>query len=879
MQEFFLSQIDYFSFVHGLAFILLAAFGSLLHRKQSQDIPWHWLALFAATYGLHEWADLLALTFKDSVPFQWIRLAVMAASFIFLMEFGRATCQRLGYVKVGRWIYLPLLVVALWGVKFSWPGLDASVRYALGSLGALWAGLALYRLSVQPARGQAALRWAAVGFVLYAVAIGFSFSFLHTLIAILVALAIGFYDEAQEDGWGKYGFGSLVSVLLIFLVAGWFSVNWAGAHEALSRRQELLRFSQQIAQAIDYRQVQMLNASASDIDSDVYSRLKEQLQILRKNMVDIRFIYLMRKVKGQAVFLADSELAGSQDESPPGQILEEAPPELLATFASGQSTVEGPSADRWGSWLSAYTPLNDHRTGKAVAILGVDQDTHDYNLSIARKSGEMIFILGLLCVMAILGLMYVRCYLDIREGSDGKATLLRFGMLGAVVLLGVTLTGLSFLRERGRSLETFQTIFLQRASVRAQAVAQALLLQKERLEGLSHFFENAGQVQYREFNHYVKPIVEGDPLQALEWVPRVSRQERADYEARARRDGLEGFEVRELNADGKLMPATERDEYFPVYFVAPLKGNAAALGFDVASDPERRRAMEMSRDEGRTVVPAPVRFVQALTNSTGILAFTPVYAEAKAQKTVDERRMNLRGFIIGVYRADEFLKVVYSALPAEGLACLIEDPQAPAASRILYRHKIRIGTVDWDKPLMKYESPLSMSGREWRITIIPGSSFIDAYLSRGYIFILPIGLVLTGLLAALLNLLMVRRFQAEMLVGLRTIEKEKYFNLVNNLTIGVYRHSLGAAPHFLEVNPALLSMFEGDMNEELLQRNISDLFQDASEGRGFIDRLEESRFLRDEVVRFKTLKGDVFWGSMTVVRKQGEDGDVYFDGT
>ena len=55
------------------------------------------------------------------------------------------------------------------------------------------------------------------------------------------------------------------------------------------------------------------------------------------------------------------------------------------------------------------------------------------------------------------------------------------------------------------------------------------------------------------------------------------------------------------------MRAGERPEYFPVFYVEPYKKNATALGFDLASNPVRRQALEFSRDSGEPVATGPVR--------------------------------------------------------------------------------------------------------------------------------------------------------------------------------------------------------------------------------------------------------------------------------
>ena len=41
-------------------------------------------------------------------------------------------------------------------------------------------------------------------------------------------------------------------------------------------------------------------------------------------------------------------------------------------------------------------------------------------------------------------------------------------------------------------------------------------------------------------------------------------------------------------------------------------------------------------------------------------------------------------------------------------------------------------------------------------------------------------------------------------------DSKKYEDLINNLSVGVYRNTPGPEGHFLEVNPAMISIFEAD---------------------------------------------------------------------
>ena len=110
-------------------------------------------------------------------------------------------------------------------------------------------------------------------------------------------------------------------------------------------------------------------------------------------------------------------------------------------------------------------------------------------------------------------------------------------------------------------------------------------------------------------------------IQALEWIPFVSGPERKDFEERARQDGFTNFVITERQKQGVMVPAPERDAYFPVYYIEPQEGNEKALGFDLASNAVRREALELSRDYGRLISTSPITLVQEKENRTLFLVF------------------------------------------------------------------------------------------------------------------------------------------------------------------------------------------------------------------------------------------------------------------
>lgn len=106
----------------------------------------------------------------------------------------------------------------------------------------------------------------------------------------------------------------------------------------------------------------------------------------------------------------------------------------------------------------------------------------------------------------------------------------------------------------------------------------------------------------------------------------------------------------------------------------------------------------------------------------------------------------------------------------------------------------------------------------------------------------------------------------------------RYQELVNNLPVGVYRKTPGAFGKFLEVNPAMVDIFEADSAEQLLNHPVSDLYCDPSYRKVVSDKLMQQGSVRGEELKLKTLHGREFYGALTAVVKKDIEGNVYFDG-
>ena len=262
------------------------------------------------------------------------------------------------------------------------------------------------------------------------------------------------------------------------------------------------------------------------------------------------------------------------------------------------------------------------------------------------------------------------------------------------------------------------------------------------------------------FHSYLEPIITRfKSIQAFEWIPRVPDAERRSYEERGMRGGGRDFQITEFDADGVMTTSASREEYFPVYFVEPYKGNERALGFDLASNPVRREVLEHVRDTGKMSATARIKLVQEKGERFGFLVFVPLYRMGGATDSVAARRESLKGFSLAVFRVGDILEDSLSYLKEEEVDIYLYDHTAPEGENFLYHHTSRTSQKETRQEGIKESSPdsgieyartLDVAGREWLFRCRPTPAFIAASNTGRPLGVLVGGLLFTGLLASYL---------------------------------------------------------------------------------------------------------------------------------
>jgi CHASE1-domain containing sensor protein len=115
----------------------------------------------------------------------------------------------------------------------------------------------------------------------------------------------------------------------------------------------------------------------------------------------------------------------------------------------------------------------------------------------------------------------------------------------------------------------------------------------------------------REFETFSESLLRNQlAIQNLTWIPRVDGAERGTFELAAARDGIPGYHIKSVMANG-LVRSEERDEYFPILYSSSASTESPIYGLDLNSEPMRRGTLERcSKNSNIATLCFPLRSTQ-----------------------------------------------------------------------------------------------------------------------------------------------------------------------------------------------------------------------------------------------------------------------------
>lgn len=608
---------------------------------------------------------------------------------------------------------------------------------------------------------------------------------------------------------GDCGLRRLMAGALLVTVLGGGTMVWLAVQDAdQSMRRTLLEQACLAAEGICPYDLQLLSGTGSDVGLPSYARLKQGLAAVRADNPGCRFAYLMGcRPDGSVFFFVDSEPVGSPDESPAGQLYEEAPEGCRRAFRQESTSTIGPYTDRWGVWVTGLAPLREPASGRLVAMLAMDTAAGRWHWTLFEAACPPLLTLLVVLVLGLAGASLLRVR---SHRVEAVPAWMRYIEVGVIAAVGLSLTVYAASVANRREREDREGEFVRFAAGRMALVDHALRdLTQIELQGLARFRTGFGSTVLEDFSRFASYLADNASVQAWEWIPAVPGEERESFESAIRAAGIPGFRIWERNGAGESVLASPRDTYYPVCLVTPASGNEPAIGYDVGSQVSRRAALDEAASTGLPTGTDPIALVQESGNQKGMLVFLPVYADT------DQGR--LHAFALAVLRMGTLLR----RTTASNCAWFQLDLVRPDGTRDLLAVSDAVPARQSGGPTIS--RPILAFGKTFVITAHAGPDYLASHPAAAWWHALLIGVLLTLVPVVLVGVLARRKQRLEKEVAERTTgmviaerEREesesKFRTLFQSNADAILLHDQGRV---VDCNDAALRMFGCPTIEEL----------------------------------------------------------------
>ncbi|WP_279248221.1 CHASE domain-containing protein [Candidatus Marimicrobium litorale] len=304
---------------------------------------------------------------------------------------------------------------------------------------------------------------------------------------------------------------------------------------------------------------------------------------------------------------------------------------------------------------------------------------------------------------------------------------------------------------------------LQRdASIAANSLTRALEAAGRDLESIRALVYAHDRLYKSEFLRFSETEFGSRGLypgaQALSWAPKVINP--PEWERGMRAAGEKESILFEVGVDGGRVRVGNRDEYFPVELIYPPSDvNNRALGFDLGSERNRRKALERARDTGLTSMMAPIYLVQSDKRMAAMLMCLPIYSLGTNPESSSERAEHLTGFATGVFYIGSVFDAAIPQFEAS-ITLSLFDLSLPNSEQWYHSYSnATSGALKSGEPrpvaseLRAHfygESLVRFAGHRWLVIATPSSSFISSFSTgvpwSALLLILTLGLGLSSIL-------------------------------------------------------------------------------------------------------------------------------------
>ena len=256
----------------------------------------------------------------------------------------------------------------------------------------------------------------------------------------------------------------------------------------------------------------------------------------------------------------------------------------------------------------------------------------------------------------------------------------------SVLLLGLVLStlGSKFLFDYTRQQ---QQLWIERnAESKSEQLQISITSALNSLTSISAFFrvqENIDQDRFLKFVESDAAVKTG--ILALAWVPRITHEQRKQFELDLNKH-LRGYRsITEMNSHGLIVPAPVRDEYFPVQHLFTIFDTELFTGLNLTSQFNMRKNLNSAIETGQLLTTQGRRSSLINPERKTFQAYFPVYDLDNATGSNQYGRKELIGFAVGLFDIQTLVQNTFKK--SETINLLLFDVDSTKNDQLLYKSR------------------------------------------------------------------------------------------------------------------------------------------------------------------------------------------------
>lgn len=558
----------------------------------------------------------------------------------------------------------------------------------------------------------------------------------------------------------------IVSCLL--LIAGGIWVTKIGAYTNNKMQRALTANTMLLATAIPVEEASALSFSADDLTRPEFQRIRGQLNAFNK-IAGYCCVRTCALKDGQVVAGPGTLSESDARYKAPGTTCKHAAESDYQALKSCTVSITEPQSSKWGCIVKATVPVVDQSTGTSLMSVRVCVDGIAWKHRIYKAQFHVVLIFLAIFALVLCGGFLSRHKLRC-ESKRGFLWRHIEAIFCALVCLALTagITYQVYIIESNRRDQAFQTLCRHyttevRNTFRAFERSATLL---------GCLFYTDEYVLSSEFTTFSKQLLLNSSIVSTAWFPKITHEQRVDFEQQVRENGWPEYHIWELGKEGHRSRAPERTIYYPSQYLEPSGEAELRIGFDSASNPDRQAALQEALGTGLPTATPKVCLSASGEPKPAILVYSSVAKETQEGVAA-----------IGIY-PEQCLENISRRVAAGEKNAHLELMDMSSEEAVFLSSASRKTEHSLERT-----TPLFSFGRCYALRIIPTDDWLATAALQSTPISASAGLLLTLILTAIIGGLVKRPEILERLVTLRTSELKA---LIANLPGAAYRSTVSS---------------------------------------------------------------------------------------